>query len=191
MVLLEKYFSHLHHNKPLTGGTMKHLPKIILTLTVLFAGLLIVWLFNTGLVADPVETPNFSSSDVFEVKVCQNTEGKNSVELKSQEYAFHEIGWGEKIVATNRGFSFLSDMGPFGVEANEIFSLSAESSVVDSEINQLDGVWMVNFVIQDLYITATFFDSGNYGKTFTLYPNECITVTSNTISVPFDVQTNP
>ncbi len=170
---------------------MKHLPKIILSLTVLFLGLLIVWLYSSGLIADLIETPTFSSSDVFETKVCRNTEGKNSVELKPQEYAFHEIGWGEKIVATHRGFSFLSDMGPFGVQVNEIFSLTTESSVVDSEINQLEGVWMVNFVIQDLYITATFFDSGNYGKMFTLYPNECITVTSNTISVPFDVQTNP
>ncbi len=184
--------SHLHHNQPLTGGTMKHLPKIILSLLVLFAGLLTVWLFNTGLVADPVETPNFSSSDVFEAKVCRNTEGKNSVELKPQEYAFHEIGWSEKIVATHKGFSFLSDMGPFGVEANEIFSLTAESSITDSEINQLKSIWMVDIVIKKSNVFLTFFDSENYGKMFTLLPGECVTIRSGHIQVLFDMlHTNP
>lgn len=157
------------------------------TIAILFTSLL----FASWIIADPIKTPIFSTSDLYMAKVCQSTEGKNSVDLNPQEYAFHEISWGEKIVTTHRGFRFMSNMGPYGVQANEIFSLTAESSIVDSEINQLNDIWMVDFVIRNTHVLVTFFDSESYGKMFTLYPNECITITSNTISIPFNVQTSP
>lgn len=153
---------------------MKYLPRILVILMVIFVALLIFWIFTSGHLQAITETPTFTTFEVYQIKYCKN--GTLDITPQPNQQIW---GW-KKYRASHIGFNYLTT---FGMTATPIETISF-SSTKDRQplFADLNNVVMVSIDVHDSYTGIILWDNEGYGDTYTLSPNECVTLTSNVTS---------